>query len=29
MADIFLALIQMAAAIKALPTEESEDLKEF
>jgi hypothetical protein len=29
MADVFLALIQMAAAIKALPTEESEDLKEF
>src|SRR6266496_6792631 len=27
--DVFLALIQMAAAIKALPTEESEDLKEF
>ena len=29
MADIFLAFIQMAAAIKALPTEESEDLREF
>ena len=29
MADVFLALIQMAAAIKALPTEGSEDLKEF
>ena len=29
MANVFLALIQMAAAIKALPTEESEDLREF
>ena len=29
MADVFLTLIQMAAAIKALPTEESEDLREF
>ncbi len=29
MADVFLVLIQMAAAIKALPIEESEDLREF
>jgi hypothetical protein len=29
MADIFITLIQMASAIKALPTEGLEDLKEF
>ena len=29
MADVFLALFQMAIAIKALPTETSEELKEF
>uniref|UniRef100_U9UVY1 Uncharacterized protein n=1 Tax=Rhizophagus irregularis (strain DAOM 181602 / DAOM 197198 / MUCL 43194) TaxID=747089 RepID=U9UVY1_RHIID len=29
MADVFFALIQMAISIKALPTETSEELKEF
>ena len=29
MADVFIALIQMASAIKALPTEGLEELKEF
>src|SRR5436190_12226270 len=29
MADVFIALIQMAIAIKALPTENSEELREF
>lgn len=29
MADVFIALIQMASAIKALPTEGSDELKEF
>ena len=29
MADVFIALIQMASAIKTLPAEGSEELKEF